>query len=310
MNTNDESTVYENVTTETTEKTEVTERELQYVPMNGGQPIAKTGRGKKVAAAMTAGILGGAAAGVAGTMLMGEMAQAAEPAETTENEEVELEAPVDDSSLAAAVTDGEVAIATTVDDSMSFSDAFAAARAEVGPGGVFEWHGQVYGTYYETEWNNMSPAEQSEYYSHMQWGGGGQAEDYHTTVNHHEDIAEVHHTGGGEPDYLHHNSGSEEIVTDDSSVEILGMEHVITEDGQEWNVGGLAIDGQEVVVLDVDNDMMGDFAMADLNQDGQMQEDELIDLTDSPIPMDVFEDGAAMEANYDVDAGMPDSFDL
>ena len=304
MNTNDESTVYENVTTETTE---VTQRELQYAPMNGGQPIAKTGRGKKIAAAMTGGILGGAAAGVAGTVLMNEMtAQAAEPAET---EEVVLEPEVDPNSLAATVTDGDVAIATTVDDSMSFSEAFAAAREEVGPGGVFEWHGQVYGTYYESEWNNMSEAERSEYYSHMRWGEGGGAEDYHDTPNHQENIAEVT-PGGDEPNYLHHTSGSEDVVTDNSEVEILGLEHVVTEDGQEWNVGGLSIDGQEVVVLDVDNDMMGDFALADINQDGQMQEDELMDIQESPIPMGIFEQDGAIDADLGVDTYAPETYDL
>ncbi len=39
----------------------------------------------------------------------------------------------------------------TVNDNMSFAEAFAAARAELGPGGVFEWHGQLYGTFYATE---------------------------------------------------------------------------------------------------------------------------------------------------------------
>lgn len=39
----------------------------------------------------------------------------------------------------------------TVTDDMSFSEAFAAAREELGPGGVFEWNGQLYGTFYATE---------------------------------------------------------------------------------------------------------------------------------------------------------------
>jgi len=41
--------------------------------------------------------------------------------------------------------------ATSVNDEMSFNEAFAAARAEVGPGGVFEWHGHSYNTYYAEE---------------------------------------------------------------------------------------------------------------------------------------------------------------
>lgn len=38
-----------------------------------------------------------------------------------------------------------------MDDSLSFSQAFAGARAELGPGGTFEWRGQIYGTYYHNE---------------------------------------------------------------------------------------------------------------------------------------------------------------
>jgi hypothetical protein len=39
----------------------------------------------------------------------------------------------------------EIPIAHGIDDSMSFSEAFAKARQEIGAGGVFEWHKNVYG---------------------------------------------------------------------------------------------------------------------------------------------------------------------
>lgn len=50
-----------------------------------------------------------------------------------------------------------------VNDSMSFEDAFASAREDVGPGGVFYWHGGIYGTYYKEEWDSMSAEEKSEF---------------------------------------------------------------------------------------------------------------------------------------------------
>ena len=50
-----------------------------------------------------------------------------------------------------------------VNDSMSFEDAFASAREDVGPGGVFYWHGGIYGTYYKEEWDAMSAEEKSEF---------------------------------------------------------------------------------------------------------------------------------------------------
>lgn len=58
-------------------------------------------------------------------------------------------------------------VATSVDDSMSFSEAFAAARHEVGAGGLFVWHGQTYGTYYKEEWDAMSDADKEEYWANV-----------------------------------------------------------------------------------------------------------------------------------------------
>lgn len=48
-------------------------------------------------------------------------------------------------------------------DDESFSDAFADAREDIGPGGFFEWHGEVYNTYYKEEWESMSSDEQHEF---------------------------------------------------------------------------------------------------------------------------------------------------
>ena len=50
-------------------------------------------------------------------------------------------------------------------DEPSFAEAFAEARRVLGPGGVFEWHGKLYGTYYKTEWDNMSQYEKNQYWA-------------------------------------------------------------------------------------------------------------------------------------------------
>ena len=59
----------------------------------------------------------------------------------------------------------EIHEAHSVNDDMSFSEAFAAARNEVGPGGGFVWHGHVYGTYRgdDPEWIEMTPEERAEH---------------------------------------------------------------------------------------------------------------------------------------------------
>ena len=50
-----------------------------------------------------------------------------------------------------------------VDDDMSFAQAFASARAQVGPGGIFYWRGGSYGTYYAEEWNHMDHGDRASY---------------------------------------------------------------------------------------------------------------------------------------------------
>lgn len=59
---------------------------------------------------------------------------------------------------------GILDVADNITDDMSFAEAFAAARADVGAGGIFYWHGQSYGTYYENEWANMSDEQQDAYW--------------------------------------------------------------------------------------------------------------------------------------------------
>ena len=63
------------------------------------------------------------------------------------------------------LTGHDMDVASGVDDSMSFSQAFAAARHEVGPGGLFEWRGNTYGTYYANEWNAMSADDKAQYWA-------------------------------------------------------------------------------------------------------------------------------------------------
>ncbi|MBQ6155528.1 MAG: hypothetical protein IJK22_02900 [Bacteroidales bacterium] len=62
----------------------------------------------------------------------------------------------------------DLPVASCVTDGMTFNEAFAAAREEVGPGGIFYYHGHAHGTYYESEWNSMTQDEKEEYWSAVQ----------------------------------------------------------------------------------------------------------------------------------------------
>lgn len=91
--------------------------------------------------------------GAAGTIATEDVAAAADSS---------VEDVVESAGGAAPVHD-VAPVATGVTDEMSFSEAFATARAEVGPGGAFSWHGQVYGTYNKAEWDELSDEQKGEY---------------------------------------------------------------------------------------------------------------------------------------------------
>ncbi|GHT29260.1 hypothetical protein AGMMS49574_05540 [Bacteroidia bacterium] len=76
-----------------------------------------------------------------------------------------LESDAEESTHTFEHAGTSVAPEAHVSDDLSFGEAFAAARAEVGPGGTFEWHGKEYGTYYKDEWDNMDPGERNQYWA-------------------------------------------------------------------------------------------------------------------------------------------------
>ena len=85
----------------------------------------------------------------------------------------------------------KIEVSSAVNDDMSFTDAFAAARADVGPGGAFYWHGGVYGTYYKDEWTGMD-AEQKAMFSDRACALFPEADDPETAIRPQdvEDLAE------------------------------------------------------------------------------------------------------------------------
>ena len=82
--------------------------------------------------------------------------------------EDDVEVPSEEASVDASYLVPDSLNVAQVSDNMSFGEAFAAARAQVGPGGVFYWHGGVYGTYYAEEWDAMSAQDKNEYAMRVQ----------------------------------------------------------------------------------------------------------------------------------------------
>lgn len=178
-------------------------------------------------------------------------------------------------------SDGDVDVATTVNNEMSFGEAFAAARAEVGSGGAFEWRGNVYSTYTAEEWNSMSEEEIEEYNSHFAWSGSDGGNSIPEN-NNPENIA---------------GSGDVEII-EDAEIEVLGVIH---DADSGYDIGSMLVDDQEVYLVDVDPEYGNgefDYMFSDVNGDGQITDDEIYDISDQNVDVDMF----ASMASSDVDS--------
>lgn len=169
-----------------------------------------------------------------------------------------------------AWADGDIEVATGVNDSMSFNEAFAAARSEVGAGGAFEWRGNVYGTYYAEEWNTMTPEAKAEYNNHFSWNN---IDSSTTSSNHHSatyDNIEVVSV-----DQPATTNSEIEVVATEPEIEVLGVVHDMQTGS---NLGGISVDGQEVFLIDVDGDMEFDLMASDLNHNNVVDEEEVVDI--------------------------------
>lgn len=74
-------------------------------------------------------------------------------------------------------------------------------------------------------------------------------------------------------------------VENENDIQILGVTQDIS---TGYNVGHLSVDGEEVVVIDVDGDMVFDSMVADLNHDGDITPDEIIDISQHSLSLDDF----------------------
>ena len=180
-----------------------------------------------------------------------------------------------------------------VSDSMSFGEAFAAARAEVGPGGVFYWHGGVYGTYYANEWDAMTAEDKQEFAELAQ--PEVNASQVPTPTDAHPDIAVQ--------DAAVVNSAEAQLAQQlDENFDIGDDVHI---------VGYANYDEHLMVGYDLDNDGEADVAIIDLDDNfAPSDNDVIVDAQGNAATL-----GDLMEAdptymadmeNPDVASDMPD----
>lgn len=170
----------------------------------------------------------------------------------------------------------------TVDQNLSFGEAFAQARAEVGAGGVFHWHGGLFNTYTETEWNAMSALDRSDFAQQV-------APEVHHRLDFFDDMA---YQTTQDPDVVIVNDPEQ---TPEPDIQILGVQQYVDEDGSVMNAGFASVDGEPVVMIDVEGNGVFDGMWHDVNHNGQMEADEVIDISDSGATVDEFAEMASAQ---------------
>ncbi len=279
----------------------------------GNQP-----KWKEIAIGGTTGIL---LAG-AGIALTSFDTHAEEPGASSEDN------PADNGETAAS---GSAHAATSSYDDMSFADAFAAARSEMGPGGVFTWHGNSYGTYLKSEWDAMNDSERNDFADNHSSGNDQQSADNHAepdhtataqhqenqqqapasqnqtaqntqTENNNPENANTENTNTGNNEPVAQNTGGENDGTFnvDSDIEFVSFEQVdLMNNGTMSNVGTAIVDGQEVLLIDVDGDGGNfDFMAADFNNNGQLEDNEIVDISGQQISVEGFAQTVGAAATF------------
>lgn len=253
--------------------------------MNEQQPVEsknanKNSNWRKV---VIGGVSGIALGGVASAALAATTIHASEDVESDETALTGVDG--------TAHVDGSVPVAQVSDD-MSFSDAFNAAHDQVGPGGVFVWHGQVYSTFTDDEWNSMTPAEQAEFgnHVHVQYDepshASAQPTGTHAEQVAHAETQEPQVTVAQQPENTNVTEGEVPQV----EPEVLAYEIVSGADGSQMDVAVVSVGGQEFGVYDVNQDGTADLMVADENNNQHIEENEIHDISSENVSMQALHD--------------------
>ncbi|MCC6410371.1 MAG: hypothetical protein IT270_01855 [Saprospiraceae bacterium] len=207
----------------------------------------------------------------------------------------------------------EAPFADGVQDGMGFNEAFAAARAEVGPGGFFEWHGQYYNTYTQQEWEAMSPEQQMQYADALQENSAFQ--EFHTPAS--DGSAEVDQSVASTPvpDTPDVDAATPPVVQNSGTVSVetpiaepisnndpIAVPEVTPEVASAPTLVGIDLNDDssiDAVAVDADHDNMVDAILIDSNADG-IPDTYLID-SDQDLDIDMLVQDENLDGQFDQD---------
>ena len=229
---------------------------LDKRPNTNGQPEKKKNEGsawKHVTLGGVSGILMGAGLLYAGQATAKELESTEQPKE---------EAP--EAGETSHILENGLKVAEVSDD-LSFGDAFAKARAEVGPGGVFHWHGGIYNTYTANEWSAMTTEQKHDFAQQVQ--PEIRPDEVPTPTDAHPDVA-VHQAVEATP----------EQPTTDSDVQVVSQQTAETsdDDSDVHIVGYGEVQGHVAVGLDTDGDGQADVAIIDVDDSGSLSNPDVL----------------------------------
>ena len=209
------------------------------------------------------------------------------PAETPTETPAETAAETVAGAEAATASTAVVNEAMSVSDEMTFKEAFAAARAEVGLEGAFVWHGQVYSTYRadDPEWKEMSMEDRIAHSEHIL------SQVHATPYTPGEDepeiteVPEIPAEDVPEEETPAEENPEEEVPVEDEDLElidededadvhIVGVELPGTEEGSDIQITYGEIDGSEAVFADTDGDGEVDLVLINVD-DSDIKMDDL-----------------------------------
>ena len=255
---------------------------------------AKSEKKGRTVAAGVGGFVAGAAVGVGATAYA-----------TSKTEEIPVDEEVkEDASQDTDIPSPEQAILANDEgiryahvDADNFNDAFSQAREQVGPGGLFEYNGKLYGTYTANEWNEMSMEERADYQNRVnEVAPAHHSDSAHVATNVDEVSLHDHSHAVAAPEVIPANAEMIFPEPADNEIRVLGVEAVENPNGDVMNVALIECEGDHVLLVDVDNSGTIDVAIHDDNYDGQIQPSEVYDISEAGMQVsDLLQAQAAQE---------------